>query len=79
MKYLIFLLIAFQAQANANTFVYCSEGYPSAFNPQITTDGTSNNASTHPVYNRLVDFKRGTTEIIQVLQKVGTFLRMEKN
>ncbi len=48
---------------SAKTFVYCSEGSPSAFNPQITTDGTSNNASAHTVYNRLVDFKYGTTEI----------------
>ena len=33
----------------AKTFVYCSEGSPSAFNPQITTDGTSNNASAHTI------------------------------
>jgi len=43
------------------TFIYCSEGSPSAFNPQVSTDGTSNNASTHTVYNRLVEFKYGTT------------------
>ena len=64
-----FLLLLIQFNAHAKTFVYCSEGSPSAFNPQITTDGTSNNASTHPIYNRLVDFKKGTTEIIPSLAK----------
>jgi len=51
----------------AKTFVYCSEGSPSAFNPAITTDGTSNNASGHTVYNRLVEFKYGTTEVVPAL------------
>ena len=50
-------------KSNKKTFVYCSEGSPTAFNPQVTSDGTSNNASAHTVYNRLVEFKRGTTEI----------------
>lgn len=54
---------------NAKTFVYCSEGSPSAFNPQITTDGTSNNAAAHTVYNRLVDFKYGSTKIVPALAK----------
>ena len=69
MKKFFFLLLLIQFNAHAKTFVYCSEGSPSAFNPQITTDGTSNNASTHPIYNRLVDFKKGTTEIIPSLAK----------
>jgi len=46
------------------TLVYCSEGSPTAFNPQITTDGTSSNAATKTIYSRLVDFKYGTTEIV---------------
>lgn len=52
-----------------DTFVYCSEGSPSAFNPQVTTDGTSNNAAAHTLYNRLVEFKYGTTEIVPSLAK----------
>ncbi|MCB9062289.1 MAG: ABC transporter substrate-binding protein [Halobacteriovoraceae bacterium] len=48
----------------AKSFIYCSEGSPSSFNPQITTDGTSNNAATHTIYNRLVEFEYGTTNII---------------
>lgn len=53
--------------AQASTFVYCSEGSPSSFNPQLTTDGTSSNASAKTVYDRLVHFKYGTTEIIPAL------------
>ncbi len=64
---LIMLALCLSISAQAKTFVYCSEGSPSAFNPQITTDGTSNNASGHTVYSRLVDFKYGTTEVVPAL------------
>ncbi|EPF17906.1 MULTISPECIES: ABC transporter substrate-binding protein [Cedecea] len=47
----------------ASTLVYCSEGSPENFNPQLYTSGTSVDASAVPVYNRLVDFKVGTTEL----------------
>ncbi len=50
-----------------NSLVYCSEASPSAFNPQITTDGTSLVAAGLTIYNRLVDFKYGGTEIIPSL------------
>ncbi len=70
MKLLLTLSIfCFISSAHSKTFVYCSEGSPSAFNPQITTDGTSNNASTHTVYNRLVEFKYGSTDIVPSLAK----------
>jgi dipeptide transport system substrate-binding protein len=48
---------------SSNNFVYCSEGSPTAFNPQITTDGTSNNAAAHTIYEKLVDFKYGTIKV----------------
>jgi len=72
MKKLIPLLIFANIFSACNsvkktTFVYCSEGSPSAFNPQITTDGTSNNAATHTVYNRLVEFSYGTTTVAPAL------------
>lgn len=63
----ISFMLVFNLQALAKTFVYCSEGSPTAFNPQVTTDGTSNNAATHTIYNRLVEFKYGTTEVIPAL------------
>ncbi|MFZ4404379.1 MAG: ABC transporter substrate-binding protein [Pseudobdellovibrionaceae bacterium] len=52
-----------QAQTPQKTFVYCSEGSPSSFNPQVASDGTTFNASSHTVYNRLIEFKQGSTEI----------------
>ncbi|QIZ51552.1 ABC transporter substrate-binding protein [Dickeya zeae] len=53
--------------ACAKTLVYCSEGSPENFNPQLYTSGTSVDASAVPIYNRLVDFKVGTTELIPSL------------
>jgi dipeptide transport system substrate-binding protein len=56
------LTSTFSAHA-AKTFVYCSEGSPSSFNPQLATDGPTFNASSHTVYNQLVQFKTGSTEV----------------
>ncbi|MCB9025857.1 MAG: ABC transporter substrate-binding protein [Bdellovibrionaceae bacterium] len=62
----------------AKTFVYCSEASPKIFNPQLATDGPTFNASSRTVYNRLVDFKSGGTEIVPSLaeswsvNKLGT-------
>ncbi|MCA1940041.1 MAG: ABC transporter substrate-binding protein [Caenispirillum bisanense] len=50
--------------AQAKTLVYCSEASPEGFNPQLFTAGTTLDASSRQVYNRLVEFKRGTTEIV---------------
>jgi dipeptide transport system substrate-binding protein len=49
--------------AFAKTFVYCSEASPEGFDPAPYTAGTTFDASAHPIYNRLVEFKKGTTEI----------------
>ena len=69
---LIALSFLINTQSFAKTFVYCSEGSPSAFNPQITTDGTSNNAAAHTIYNRLIEFKYGTTELVPGLASSWT-------
>ncbi|WP_411703911.1 dipeptide ABC transporter periplasmic-binding protein DppA [Edaphovirga cremea] len=58
---LIALTVA--ASVQAKTLVYCSEGSPEGFNPQLFTSGTTFDASSVPIYNRLVEFKLGTTEI----------------
>lgn len=59
---IVFIAVSFAMNAQAaKTLVYCSEASPSSFNPQIVTDGTSYNASSKPVYNRLVEFKHGET------------------
>ena len=52
------------ASVQAKTLVYCSEGSPEGFNPQLFTSGTTYDASSVPLYNRLVEFKIGTTEVI---------------
>ena len=81
MKYLVVLIVAMSlstAFAAKKTFIYCSEGSPSAFNPQITTDGTSNNASAHTIYDRLVDFKYGTTLLEPALAKKWTVSKDRK-
>ncbi len=57
------LALCGSAHAATKTLVYCSEGSPSSFNPQIVTDGTSYNASSRTLYNRLVEFKYGETTI----------------
>ena len=49
--------------AGAKTLVYCSEGSPEGFDPALYTAGTTFDASSHPVYNRLVEFVTGTTEV----------------
>ncbi len=50
--------------ASAQSLVYCSEGSPEGFDPALYTAGTTFDASSHPIYNRLVEFKVGTTEVI---------------
>jgi dipeptide transport system substrate-binding protein len=50
--------------ANAKSLVYCSEGSPEGFDPAPYTAGTTFNASSRPLYNRLVEFERGTTNVI---------------
>ncbi len=48
--------------ASAKTFVYCAEGSPEGFDPGLYTAGTTFDASAHPIYNRLLEFKKGTTQ-----------------
>lgn len=67
MKFIVTLGILFsffQNNAFAKNFVYCSEGSPSSFNPQLVTDGTSSNATAGTLYNGLVNFEPGTTKIV---------------
>jgi len=47
---------------SAKTLVYCSEGSPENFTPAINTTGTSFDAA-RPVYDKLVEFSRGTTSV----------------
>jgi dipeptide transport system substrate-binding protein len=47
----------------SKTLVYCSEASPEGFDPGLYTGGQTFDAAAHTVYNRLVEFKRGTTEL----------------
>ncbi len=51
----------------AKTLIYCSEGSPEGFNPSLYTSGTTFDASSRPIYNRLVEFELGTTKVIPAL------------
>ena len=62
------MLAALGASAvSAQSLVYCSEGSPEGFDPALYTAGTTFDASSHPIYNRLAEFKVGTTEVIPAL------------
>ena len=61
-----FALVATIGAAHAKTFVYCSEGSPEGFSPMLFTSGTTFDAN-RPIYDRLVNFKPGTTEVQPML------------
>ena len=50
-------------QAAETTFINCTSRSPSGFSPALVMDGISYNASSQQVYNRLVEFKRGSTDL----------------
>jgi dipeptide transport system substrate-binding protein len=50
-------------QVKDDVLVYCSEGTPETFNPQLSTSGVTFDASSRTLYNRLVEFKPGTTVV----------------
>jgi dipeptide transport system substrate-binding protein len=54
------------------TLVYCSEGSPEGFQPQFFTTGTTFDASSVPLFNRLVDFNTGTTDVVPSLAESWT-------
>jgi dipeptide transport system substrate-binding protein len=60
------IFVALAGTATAKTLVFCSEGSPEALNPQIVTTTTGMNAG-RPVFNNLVEFRPGSTEIVPAL------------
>jgi dipeptide transport system substrate-binding protein len=55
------------ATTDAKTLVYCSEGSPEGFNPALYTAGTTFDATSRQIFNRLVEFERGATNIVPAL------------
>lgn len=64
---LIALFAALPSAFAAKTLVYCSEGSPDAFNPQLSNSGTTFDASAMPMYNRLIEVDPGTTNLLPAL------------
>ncbi|MBM3599173.1 MAG: ABC transporter substrate-binding protein [Alphaproteobacteria bacterium] len=60
------------APIQAKTLVYCSEGSPEGFYPALFTAGTTFDASSRPIYNRLTEFERGTTKVVPGLAESWT-------
>ncbi len=48
---------------SAKTLVYCSEASPEGFDPGLYTAGTTFDAASRTIYNRLLEFKHGSTEL----------------
>jgi len=65
-------LSAIAVGAQGKTLVFCSEGSPEGFNPQLFTAGTTFDASSRQVYDGLVLFERGTTNIMPGLAESWT-------
>ena len=57
------MLISTSAVMAGGTLIYCSEGSPAGFDPGQYTTGTDFDASAETVFNRLVQFQRGSTKI----------------
>ncbi len=66
------LATAISATAGAKTLVYCSEGSPEGFNPAFYTSGTTFDATSRQIFNRLVEFKPGTTQLAPALAESWT-------
>jgi dipeptide transport system substrate-binding protein len=67
--------VAFVLASSAHakgTLVYCSEGSPEGFQPQFFTTGTTFDAVSVPMFNRLVEFEIGTTNIVPALAESWT-------
>ena len=66
------LLLSCSTALAKGTLVYCSEGSPEGFQPQFFTTGTTFDAVSVPMFNRLVEFEIGTTNIVPALAESWT-------
>lgn len=68
----VLLLAACQPQLPQTVrsgLVYCSEGSPESFNPQLVTSGTTIDAISQQLYDRLLDIDPATGELLPGLAK----------
>jgi cationic peptide transport system substrate-binding protein len=52
-----------------SSLIYCSEGAPELFNPQLVTSGTSIDATSKQLYNRLLSFDISDNSLMPALAK----------
>jgi len=52
-----------------NSIIYCSEGSPESFNPQTVSSGTTIDATSNQLYNRLISYKGEQNSIAPSLAK----------
>lgn len=60
------------AEASAKTLVYCSEAAPEGFDPALYSTNSTWDASSKPIYGRLVEFENGTTNLLPGLAESWT-------
>ncbi len=53
-----------EIQFKKEGLIYCSEGSPTSFNPQLDTSGTTVDATSHQLYDRLLEFDPKDSKII---------------
>jgi dipeptide transport system substrate-binding protein len=58
----LFLFAA--AEGHAKSLTYCSEGSPEGFDPAASSAPATFDASSQAIYNRLVEYAPGTTELV---------------
>ncbi|ABM25424.1 extracellular solute-binding protein, family 5 [Shewanella sp. W3-18-1] len=61
------LMVACGPQQIPSGLVYCSEGNPESFNPQLVTSGTTIDATSHQIYSRLVDYDTQSGNLVPAL------------
>ena len=64
--------LAVSGAAQAKTLVFCSEGSPEGFNPSLYSAGTTFDASSQTIFNRLVQFEPGSTKVVPGLAESWT-------
>jgi cationic peptide transport system substrate-binding protein len=60
----VFMLSACGKAQLPSGLVYCSEGNPETFNPQLVTSGTTIDATSNQIYSRLVDYSVDEASIV---------------
>jgi len=67
-----------EASLSANSIIYCSEGSPETFNPQLVTSGVTIDATSKQLYNRLIAFSSDDNSISPSLAKSWHVTRDQK-